>query len=362
MYLDAPEWDVPLPPDVPSDPFGRSVSVHGHSDDAEYESRTQLTLRLFNSEVAVTCPSNMLKNSSFFECGAEASSDWVDEIRVGRQRVVITIDHGCCAGDVTGVATAMESLCRGVVPLLEPDQLVPVLLAGYVLGNHLAMRQCSIRMGQALNEESAVLALRCADFCGSTRLLRHCFYFLRHYFMTQGCDGALQLVDSKVFDRRTGVWAPTWPLTTVAMEYERRLDALGVYRTSPDVRQCYVHRIKKGDGQEARYSMHSEGADGEFMLSSHQVQRNNHCQSFVCKCVCCSSRLTCPFQVNARTHVISICRLEGGEISASNDSHVANVVSNFLGTEFQVLNVADCFICMCTFWCRLCFREWIDCL
>ena len=41
--------------------------------------------------------------------------------------------------------------------------------------------------------------------------------------------------------------------------------------------------------------------------------------------------------MNARTHIISISRLEaGGDVSAANDGFVACVVSNFLGTEFTV--------------------------
>eukprot|EP00658_Telonema_sp_P-2_P071674 TRINITY_DN60904_c0_g1_i1.p1 TRINITY_DN60904_c0_g1~~TRINITY_DN60904_c0_g1_i1.p1 ORF type:complete len:397 (+),score=83.56 TRINITY_DN60904_c0_g1_i1:90-1193(+) len=224
-------------------------------------------------------------------------------------------DSGCCTGDVSRVAGFMESMCLGGMPAVERDSLIPAMLAAHVLGNATVVRQCAARLGNQLTADSVVLALRSADFCGSARLLKHCFYFLRHWFMTHGCHGEIVLADGTVTHRESGHWAATWPLTTAAMEYERRLDALGVYSTDENVRRCYVHRIKKNDENECnKYSLHLDSGTGDgsgFMLSAYEM--------------------------DTRTHVISISRLEaGGDVSAANDGFVAGVQSNFLGTEFSI--------------------------
>ena len=124
-------------------------------------------------------------------------------------------------------------------------------------------------------------ALRCAEATNNPRLLKMVFYFLKCYFIRHGCQGELRLEDGEIiYARSEGAVvridkAPTWCMTTAAMDVERKLEATGCYSLRPELRKCYVLRLKSSFGMPDRYAMFEEGSD-EFLLSSHKMHEDNH--------------------------------------------------------------------------------------
>jgi len=274
-----------------------------------------ISLNVFNTRTNITCRRSMLKGTKVADRFAVAAMAHEENAALAeasldsRRRVVVDLDGGCVRADVASVAEVVIGLCGLDPPEITAENMHSGLLAGHVLGHRLAVARGVQMICQHLELKNVTLALRCGDATENSRLLKMVFYFLRGHFIRHGTRGELQLLDGEVLYVPTQERAATWPLTSAAMDVEKRLEATGCYSLDPEIRKCYVQRIKGSSGLPDRYSLFAEGTN-EFMLSAHKLSEN--------------------------VHIISLSRLESSDVSEGNDDYVGRVEANFLGTKFHI--------------------------